>query len=279
MSTGFIDPAAGPVKSDKPAQGVQVERALDVLEWLARASGSAGTDAPGLSEVAFGVGQPKATVYRLLTVLCRRGYVSQDAQAGYRLGIKCFELGDHWARSFDLRVFALPYLEQLNATLQETVQLAVYDDGDVVYVDKLESAQLVIARPDTANRAPATVVSTGRAILAFQPEAEIRKVLQRPLPTYTEYTPTSAEEISALLAQVRRDGFAVNRQTYRLGVCGLAAPIRNSTGAVVASVGIIVPAHRFDPETIVAQRDATIDTAVAISGALGGPAQLITSAC
>jgi DNA-binding IclR family transcriptional regulator len=248
------------------------------LEWLANVACATGADAPGLSEVALGVNQPKATVYRLLTVLRKRGYVSQDAQSGYRLGIKCFELGDQWARSFDLSVFAGPYLERLSVELQETVQLAVYDDGDVVYVDKLESTQLVIARPDTANRAPATVVSTGRAILAFQPEAEIRKVLRRPLPTYTEWTPTSAEEISALLAQVRIDGFAVNRQTYRLGICGLAAPIRNSTGAVVASVGIIVPAHRFGPDMFATQRDAVIDTAVAISSALGGPAQLITSA-
>ncbi|HZZ47678.1 MAG TPA: IclR family transcriptional regulator [Pseudonocardia sp.] len=274
MSVGFTGGATRPA----PGQGVQIERALDVLEWLAGAGRRAGPDAPGLSEVALGVDQPKATVYRLLTVLCRRGYVSQDAQAGYRLGIKCFELGNQWERSFDLGVFAGPYLERLNAELAETVQLAVYDDGDVVYVERLESTQLVIARPDTANRAPATVVSTGRAILAFQPEAEIRKVLQRPLPTYTEFTPTGAQEVGALLAQVRRDGFAVNRQTYRLGICGLAAPIRDSTGSVIASVGILVPEHRFGPETFEIQRAAIVGTAVAISSALGGPAQLVTSA-
>jgi DNA-binding IclR family transcriptional regulator len=270
MNPGSID------QTDKPVtgQGVQVERALDVLEWLA------GTDhdAPGLSEVALGVGQPKATVHRLLTVLRRRGYVSQDNQSGYRLGIKCFELGNRWAQRFDLRAFARPYLEQLNAELGETVQLAVYDDGDVVYVDKLESTQLVIARPDTGNRAPATVVSTGRSMLAFQPAPEIRAVLRRPLPAYTEYSPTSAEEISQMLAQVRRDGYAVNEQTYRLGICGLAAPIRDSTGAVVASVGILVPAHRFTADAFDLHRDATVRTALAISSALGGPMQLITSA-
>ena len=128
--------------------GVQVERALDALEWLAAAKG----EPRGLSEIALGLGQSKATVHRLLSVLRRRGYVFQDAQSGYQLGIKCFELGNDWAQSFDLRVFARPFLEKLNEDTRETVHLAVYDQGDVVYVDKLESTQLVIARPDIGNR-------------------------------------------------------------------------------------------------------------------------------
>src|SRR5271154_720524 len=91
-------------EDEKPGSGlgVQVERALDALEWLAAAKG----EARGLSEIALGLGQSKATVHRLLSVLRRRGYVSQDAQSGYQLGIKCFELGNYWAQSFDLRVFA-----------------------------------------------------------------------------------------------------------------------------------------------------------------------------
>ncbi len=254
-------------------QGVQVERALDALEWLAAAHGQA----RGLSEIAHGLGQSKATVHRLLTVLRRRGYVTQDARSGYRLGIKCFELGDQWAQSFDLRAFARSFLEELNEESGETVHLAVYDQGDVVYVDKLESTQLVIARPEMGNRAPATVVATGRVLLAFQPEREIRAQLSRPLPAYTDRTPATAEEIDTLLAQVRRDGYAVNQETYRKGICGLAAPVRDSTGSVIAAVGILVPAHRFGAGEFAAHRDATVRTAVAISGGLGGPAQLITS--
>ncbi|GAB3617780.1 IclR family transcriptional regulator [Okibacterium endophyticum] len=224
------------------------------------------------------MGQPKATVYRLLSTLKRRGYVAQDAATAYVLGIKCFELGSQWAQTFDLRSFARPYLERLNSDLGETVHLAVYDEGDVVYIDKLESTQQVIARSDIGNRAPATVVATGRALLAFQPLAEIKVQLSRPLPAYTPNTPTTSEELSAMLEKVRRDGFAVNEETYRKGVCGLAAPIRDSTGSVIASVGILVPAHRFAEEMFVHLRDRTIKAALDISAALGGPAQLITTA-
>jgi len=245
-----------------------------VLEYLAASEGKP----RGLSEVALVLAQPKATVHRLLTVLRRRGYVTQDAQSHYLLGIKCFELGNHWAQSFDLRAFARPYLEELNHDLGETVHLAVYDQGDAVYVDKLEGTQQVIARPDTGNRAPATVVATGRTLLAFQPYVEIEAQLARPLPAYTDNTPTSPDEIVDMLAQVRRDGFAVNEETYRTGICGLAAPIRDSTGGVIASVGIVVPAHRFGGDALAGHRDRTVTTALTISIALGGPAQLVTAA-
>jgi DNA-binding IclR family transcriptional regulator len=255
-------------------QGVQVERALDVLEWLA----AVGNQPQGLSEIALGLAQPKATVHRLLTVLRRRGYVSQDNQSLYSLGIKCFELGSRWSQTFDLGTFSRPYLEKLNEELMERVQLAIYDQGDAVYVLKLESTQLIVAKAELGNRAPATVVATGRALLAFQPPAEIRAQLSRPLPAYTENTPISREEITAILDEVRREGFAVNRETYRPGICGLAAPIRDSTGAVIASVGTLVPAHRFGADYYVRIRDETISTALAISKALGGPSQLVVSA-
>lgn len=254
-------------------QGVQVERTLDVLELLADTEGRP----VGLSEVAAELGQPKATTHRLLTTLKRRGYVGQTADSGYVLGIKCFELGSRWAQSFDIRAFARPFLEALNQDLGEAVHLAVYDEGDVVYIDKLESTQYVIARSDLGNRAPAAVVATGRALLAFQPKAEVKAQLSRPLPAYTPHTLTTSQEVLGMLDSVRRDGFAVNRETYRAGVCGLAAPIRDSTGAVVASVGILMPAHRFTDEAFPQLRDRTIRAALDISTALGGPSQLITT--
>jgi len=255
-------------------QGVQVERTLDVLELLAAADGRP----LGLSEVAAKLQQSKATVHRLLTVLKRRGYVGQAVDSGYVLGIKCFELGTRWAQSFDVRPFARPYLESLNEDLGEAVHLAIYDEGDVVYVDKLESTQHVIARSDLGNRAPASVVATGRALLAFQTQAEIKAQLARPLPAYTPRSPKTGQEVLSLLAEVRQNGFAVNRETYREGVCGLAAPIRDSTGAVIASVGILLPSHRFTDDAFPMLRDRVVRAALEISAALGGPSQLITTA-
>jgi DNA-binding IclR family transcriptional regulator len=259
--------------NDERTSGGQADKALDILEWVAERESSN----PKLTEITAGLGLPKATVHRLLTLLKQRGYVEQDAQSGYSLGLKCFELGEHWSRRFDLRALARPYLERLNRELEETVQLAIYDQGDAVYIDKLESPQQVLARPDPSSRAPATVVATGRALLAFQSPAEIELQLARPLPKYTEDTPAGPDQVAEILDEVRVNGYAVNRETYRGGICGLAAPIRNSTGAVVASIGIIVPAHRFVDGNMERYREVVTRTAVDISAAMGGPSQLITS--
>jgi DNA-binding IclR family transcriptional regulator len=259
---------------ERASAGGQADKALDILEWLAERD----TSNPKLSEITAGLGLPKATVHRLLTLLKQRGYVDQDGQSGYSLGLKCFELGEHWNRRFDLRTFARPYLEKLNRELEETVQLAIYDQGDAVYIDKLESPQRVLARPDASNRAPATVVATGRALLAFQSLGELELQLARPLPKYTDDTPTSPEQVAEVLDEVRVQGYAVNTGTYRDGICGLAAPIRNSTGAVVASLGIIVPAHRFNDGNMDRYREVVTRIAVEASAAMGGPSQLIKSA-
>jgi DNA-binding IclR family transcriptional regulator len=259
----------------KSADGsVQLERGLDILEFLA------GVGAPqGLTDIAAHVGGPKATVHRLLATLQQRGYVTQDPHtARYSAGVRCFELGSLWARNLDLRSIASPYLSELNESTGETVHLAVYDHGDVVYVDKLDCRHPVVAVSHVGRRCPATCVATGRALLAFQSGDEIDQVLSGPLPAYTERSTTDPAKLRELLEQVRREGYGVNRGSYRNGVGGLAAPIRDHTGQVVASVGVCLPEQRFGDDRFPALHAATVEAAVNISVALGGPGALITSA-
>jgi DNA-binding IclR family transcriptional regulator len=160
-------------------------------------------------------------------------------------------------------------LARLNEATKETVHLAVYEHGDVVYVDKLESRHEVVAKSSIGRRCPATCVATGRALLAYQPAAEIREVLAKPQPRYTEHTTTDPDELAAILADVRKNGYSTNRESFREGVAGIAAPIRDHTGAVVASVGLCLPIQRFGPERQSRLRDETLETATAVTEALG----------
>lgn len=252
----------------------QLDRSLDILEFLAQA-GSPRT----FAEVVSAVGGPKATVHRLLTTLHGRGYVTRDAHTSrYSAGVRCFELGSMWAQNLDMRATAAPHLAALNEGTGETIHLAVYDHGDVVYVDKLESRQPVVAKSYVGRRCPATCVATGRALLAFQDAAEIESVLAGPLPAYTERSVTDPEKLAALLEQVRRDGYGTNHGSYRDGVGGVAAPVRDHTGRVIASVGICLPEHRFGPDRFDDLRDRTVASAIAVSAALGGPTSLVTAA-
>ncbi|TDC46169.1 IclR family transcriptional regulator [Actinomadura sp. KC345] len=255
------------------SNGGQLDRALDILELLVRSGGPR-----GLTEIVESVGGPKATVHRLLTSLQARGYVTQDPRtARYSAGVRCFELGSMWAYQLDLRSVAAPHLSALNRDTRETVHLAVYDHGDVVYVDKLESPHPIVAKSYVGRRCPATCVATGRALLAYETREEIASVLDGPLPAYTRDSITDPEALEAMLARVREQGFAVNHGGYREEVGGLAAPIRDHTGRVVASVGICLPEQRFGPDRFGALRDRTVECAVAVSAAMGGPGSAVTS--
>ncbi|MFF5992779.1 IclR family transcriptional regulator [Prauserella flavalba] len=248
-----------------------VARALLVLEELAR-SGAELT----FTELCDSTETPKATMHRLLATLQERGYVSQSTTGRYSVGVRCFELGSMWAQKLDLRSVAAPFLQRLNQESRETVHLGVYEHGDVVYIDRLESPQQVIAKSYVGRRCTATCVATGRVLLAYSDHAEIDRVLAEPLPSYTPHSIVDPDEMRQLLTDVRTNGFGVNKCSYRDEVCGVAAPIRDHTGRVVASVGLCLPEHRFSEERFPLLRDLTLQAGADISVALGGPAAVIT---
>lgn len=250
-----------------------VARTLDTLETLAR-SGTSMT----LTDLAAATSTPKATMHRVLHSLQSRGYVSQEGEAGrYAAGVRCFELGSMWAQNLDIRSVAAPYLAALNIETMETVHLGVYEHGDVVYIDRLESSQPVIAKSYVGRRCPATCVATGRVLLAYSSSAEISRVLDEPLPAFTDRSITDPVDLASMLAGIRVDGFGVNHGSYRDEVGGISAPVRDHTGRVVAAVGLCIPEHRFGSERMEFLRDTTIQAAVEISSALGGPKTLVTA--
>ncbi|HSZ38537.1 MAG TPA: IclR family transcriptional regulator [Trebonia sp.] len=252
-------------ESQQDASATQVDRVLDILEVLAR------SPRPQLlGEVAAAVGASKPTTHRLLATLVRRGYASQDPDAGeYRIGVRCFELGSLWAANLDLRQLAAPHLRQLNTSTQETVHLAIYDHGDAVYVDKLESPLPVIASSFVGRRCPASCVATGRVLLAYQPDRELGRVLGEPLPRFTDATITEPAALRDLLDEVRQTGVGVNHGSYRDGVGGVAVAVRDRTGIVVASVGVCLPEMRFPADRFAALRDEVAAAGHAISADLG----------
>jgi len=247
-----------------------VARALTVLEELA----GSGTELT-FTELCESTMTPKATMHRLLATLQGRGYVSQSTTGRYSAGVRCFELGSMWAQKLDLRSVAAPFLQRLNQESRETVHLGVYEHGDVIYIDRLESPQQVIAKSYVGRRCTATSVATGRVLLAYSDHAEVDRVLAEPLPSYTPHSIVDPDEMRRLLADVRTHGFAVNKCSYRDEVCGVAAPIRDHTGRVVASVGLCLPEHRFSEERFPFLRDLTLSAGADISVALGGPAAVI----
>ena len=242
-----------------------VDSTLDVLELLATSG-----EAIGVSEVAERLGISTPGAHRLLAALRERGYAEQDPHTSrYSIGLRAFGLATLSASRQDLRAKAMPYIRELNEATGETVHLAVYDGGSAVYLEKAESRRPVAPVSQVGGRAPAHCVATGRAILAYRPAAEVERLLEAGLERYTDWTPTTRTEVEAILAETRGRGWALNEDSWRDGVSGVAAPIRDWTGAVIGSIGCCLPSRRLDDESRPAIVERSVAAAARISAALG----------
>lgn len=241
-----------------------VVKALAVIEALAQ------FDAPaGITYIAQTLRLTKSNVFRLLKTLSSQGYVKQDPATGkYDLTLKLWHLGMAAYSRLDLKVVAAPYIHELMKTTRESVHLSVFERDEVIYLDKVESDQPVRAYSRIGDRPPCHSVATGKVLLAYLPNDVLAGVLKRGLLRYTPRTITNASALRKELDATIRRGYGINKCEWREGVCGVAAPIRNSAGEVVAAVGISGPCERFKGK-FASFSQPVIETAIAISQALG----------
>jgi DNA-binding IclR family transcriptional regulator len=238
-------------------------KGLQLLELLARSDGPL-----GVSEIAGQLNMGKSNVHRLLHALVDLRYVHQDDIRGaYWASLKAWEVGHAVLARLDVRNVAAPAMERLLASTRETIHLSVVDGNEVVYIQKLDSPEPVRAYSQVGGRAPAHCVATGKAILAWQSERRIREAADG-LTRYTERTIVDAATFVRELARVRHNGYAINRGEWREGVSGVAAPIRNVSGDVVAAIGISGPSTRLSTVQSRQKAPEVVAAANAISDAL-----------
>ncbi len=219
-------------------------KGLDVLEALSD------VEEIGLSDLARKQGVSSPTLFRILATLGARGYVHKSPAGRYRLTLKAWEIGAKAVRRLALRDIARPFMERLAADTQETVNLSVMQGDGIVIIDKIDSPHAVRAETFVGLRAPIHCSATGKAIIAYEPPEALDALLPERLQRHTEATITDRAELARELAQVRRQGWARNREEWRPGVCAAGVPVRDAAGAVVASLSVTVPTSRFSNEIL-----------------------------
>lgn len=232
--------------------------------------------AEGHHDIALGAfvkwsGRPKGSVHRMLATLVNLGFLEQDAGTGrYRQTLKLWRLGVPALEGLDLVTNARPHLQALMKATDETVHLASPDEtsGEVIYVSKFESPRSIRVQTQIGRLVPSWCTATGRSILAFNP-AMADEVLARPLAPLTPFTVVDPERIRAILARVARDGHAVAIKERNIEMGGIAAPVRDHSGRVVAACGVAIPAFRMDDELIARHTPHVMRVARAISCDLG----------
>jgi DNA-binding IclR family transcriptional regulator len=223
-----------------------------------------------LTDIAQRVGLPLSTAHRILAALRVAGLVEQEGEReSYRLGLKLLELGSMVLANMEVHREALPFIEELAKDTGETVHLGVFDGTQVVSIEKMDSPHGLASNITIGKGAPAYCTGVGKALLAFEPEAILDRIFRAGLAAYTRQTITDPGKLRAELAHVRGVGFAVDNGEHQRDVRCVAAPIRNHTGNVIASLSVSGPATRIPKERIPALAGRVREAARKLSARLG----------
>ena len=196
-----------------------------------------------LADIADGLGLSRSTPHRYLTTLVALGYLEQGQSRRYRLGLKVTDLGMVVLNSTGLREHAHPYLEELRKQSSYSVNLAVLDGTEILFVDRLRSLRRVQGKIDMGlapgSRLPAYCTAMGKLLLGNLPEAEqSERLADMELTKRGPNTITSKQTLREELEEVQASGFAVNDEELAPEVYAIAAPVRNEAREVVAAVNL-----------------------------------------
>jgi IclR family transcriptional regulator, acetate operon repressor len=229
----------GPVASG----GIRsVERAFALLEAMAAGEGSV-----GVTRLAEATGLPLPTIHRLLRTLVDLGYVRQERSREYLLGPRLIRLGER--SSLALGTWARPHLARLVDELGESANLAMLDGDRVVYVGQVPSRHSMRMFTEVGRRVPAHCTGVGKAMLALEPDEEVRALLARAgMAAHTEHTITTPQGFLRELEQIRRDGYAVDNGEQELGVRCVGVVVPGTPFPVAMSLS--GPAARFTEQAV-----------------------------
>jgi DNA-binding IclR family transcriptional regulator len=194
---------------DAPYRIQVIDRATQILECF-------DFDAHELSvsEISQRTGLHKSTAHRILIALQYNGFIQQNPETGnYHLGIKLFKFGQLAVMRLNLREIARPLLRVLMEETKETVHLAILDEGQVFYLEKVEGRYALRMPSHVGRHVPAYCTSLGKAMLSCLEEAEVRRLLGRhSLRAYTAHTMRTVDAVITELRRIRRRGYAVDNE-------------------------------------------------------------------
>ncbi|MFK0007820.1 IclR family transcriptional regulator [Paenarthrobacter sp. NPDC090520] len=213
-----------------------LSRAVRIVESFA-----AGDTGLTVTEIAKRSGLHIATASRLVEELCGLGWLQRDAKRRVMIGVRMWEVVSRASPTQGLREAAMPMMEDLHGIIGQHIQLGVMEGDDVLFVERLTAPGAVVNFTRVAGRLPLHASSAGLLLLAYAPTEQQEQILSKPLEVYTAQTISTAFQLRRALADVRQQGFAFLAGHIHPDATGIAVPVRNPTGRVVAALAAIVP--------------------------------------
>lgn len=237
-----------------------IDRTVRILETF-----TADRTVQTASEIGRRAGLPSSTAHRLVDDLVASGLLERDHEHRVRLGMRLWELGLRGSRALRLRQAALPAMERVQAAIRQHTQLAVLEDGEALFIERLSAPGAGANITRIAGRLPVHASSSGAALLAYAPPAFQEQVLARPLAALSPETITDPQALRRKLAEIRRLGIAVMPGTVETVSTGVAVPVRDPEGEVIAALSVVLPReHPVEPAAR-ALRTAAAETEAALA--------------
>jgi DNA-binding IclR family transcriptional regulator len=259
------------MSSAESSPATAVERALNILEATAHRR-------EGLTnaEISRRLTIPKSSASYILRTLERRGYLRREAETGrYRLGLKILSLGGDAQANLEIAEVALPFLRSLVEKIHLTVHLAVLDQGEAVYIEKVEAPGFFRVNTWVGRRMFLHSTSVGKCLMAWLPKQDVEGLAkQQGLKKRTPKTITTISRLLAELEHVKQLGQAMDDEENSVGARCLGAPIFDALGNVTAAIGASGTLTQLDEANIPRIAEALKETARRISRQLlrGGAA-------
>jgi len=210
-----------------------VDRALMILELLSK-EGMTATD------IAQKLDLNKSTVHRLMMTLLHRGFVERNEATGiYQIGLKMVEMSSIRLNQVELKTEAYPYLHQLANKLNQSVQLAIYDSGEAVFIEKIEKYMSFHMYCQIGKRIPLYCSAVGKALLLDKSDQEIRDILDKvEFHPFTQHTHASVDALLADIHEGRNEGYTKDKAEHEDNIFCIAAPIYDYRSKIVAAVSV-----------------------------------------
>jgi IclR family transcriptional regulator, acetate operon repressor len=253
--------------ADRNTQVQSLVRALAILNRLAESD-----DGTTLTDVAQQVGLSPSTAHRLLTTLEQERYVRFDGERRlWSVGVQAFVAGSAFVRSRNVVAMARPHMRALMEESGETVNLAVEDKGEAIYLAQVECRQMMRALATPGARVPLHCSSVGKALLSSLPEAQLSKILHRHgLPRLTLKTIHAPAALRDDLVRIRERGYAIDDEEHAVGLRCVAAVVFDEFEEPVAALSISGPMARITDERLTLLGNLVKRSAEAITGEIGG---------
>ena len=201
----------------------------------------------GVTALRDKIGCGKSGTFKLLSVLVKEGLAAQTSNHKYTLGIATYLLGKTYEDEVGIAKFAKPYLARLRDLCGENAALGMMVNEHPTIIYREESRQMVRVSSIVGTRRPFYAGAIGKTLGAYEDEAVLRRrLVEEPLERFTSQTITSPTAILEDLKKIREQGYAVSDGELSADIIGFAAPIRDASGHVWASLCIDAPKMRVD---------------------------------